>query len=59
MVKQSDEVKTIMSLGASKIYSIDPQHQQTIQKRTMDQLVMDAKKHLSQKRKVHFVLVKE
>ena len=53
------EIKTIMSLGSSKIFTIDPSHRDTISKSTIDALIREAKRHLASKKKVHFVLVKE
>ena len=53
------EIKTIMSLGSSKIFSIDPNHKDAISKATIETLVREAKRHLAAKKKVHLVLVKE
>lgn len=53
------EIKTIMSLGSSKIFTVDPSHKDTISKTTIDELIREAKRHLALKKKVHFVIVKE
>ena len=54
-----NEIKTIMSLGSSKIFTVDPSHKDMISKATIDALVREAKRHLATKKKVHLVLVKE
>jgi len=53
------DINTIMSLGSSKIFTIDPQQKDFISKSTLDSLIREAKTHLAKKKKVHLVLVKE
>lgn len=53
------EIKTIMSLGSSKVFTVDPTQKDNISKTTIDALIREAKRHLASKKKVHFVLVKE
>jgi hypothetical protein len=53
------DINTIMSIGSSKIFTIDPQQKDFISKSTLDSLIREAKTHLAKKKKVHLVLVKE
>ena len=53
------EIKTIMSLGSSKVFTVDPTQKDNISKTTIDALIREAKRHLALKKKVYFVLVKE
>jgi len=59
MNNNDKEIKSIMNLGATKVYTIDPNNKSHLQKTTMTILINDAKSHLTKNKKVHFVLVKE
>jgi len=54
-----NDIKTIMSLGPSKIYTVDPDQKDAISKATLDLLIREAKRHLSKKKKIHLVLIRE
>ena len=54
-----NDIKTIMSLGSSKIYTVDPDQKDAISKATLDLLIREAKRHLSKKKKIHLVLIRE
>lgn len=56
---RKDDIQKIISSGETTIVSIDPDIKTEISKKQIDGIVSDMKKHLSRKRKVHLVLVKE
>jgi len=56
---KKDDIQKIISLGEPTIISIDPDIKSEISKKQIDVLVSDMKKHLSRKRKVHIVMIKE
>lgn len=56
---RNDDIQKIISSGEATVVSIDPDIKTEISKRQIDGIVSDMKKHLSRKRKVHLVLVKE
>jgi hypothetical protein len=57
-IKKEDILK-IISLGEPIIVSIDPDIKTEISRKQIDGIVSDMKKHLSKKKKLHIVLVKE
>lgn len=56
---RKEDIQKIISSGEATVVSIDPDIKTEISKKQIDGLVSDMKKHLSRKRKVHIVLVRE
>lgn len=56
---KNHEASKILSLGTTKIYSVDPDNRSDIQKRVITMMINEAKQHLTKKKKIYFVLVKE
>jgi excinuclease UvrABC helicase subunit UvrB len=56
---KKDDLQKIISSGETTIVSIDPDIKTEISKKQIDGIVSDMKKHLSRRKKVHVVLVRE
>jgi hypothetical protein len=56
---KKDDIQKIISAGEPTIVSIDPDIKTEISKKQIDDIVKDMKKHLSKKKKVHIVLIRE
>jgi hypothetical protein len=56
---KKDDIQKIISLGESTVVSIDPDIKTDLSKKQIDEIVSDMKKHLTRRRKVHLILVKE
>jgi hypothetical protein len=56
---KKDDIQKIISLGETTIISIDPDIKTELSKKQIDGVVSDMKRHLSKRKKVHLVLVKE
>jgi len=53
------EIKKVLGLGTPSTFSLDPNMKNEITRSTLDSIIREVKKHLSAKRKVSVVLVKE
>ena len=53
------EIKSVLSLGQKSVFSNDPAHKDAISKTTLELINKEAKRHLSARKKVHFILIKE
>ncbi len=53
------EIKSLLKLGTATTYSFDPQHRSEITRGSLDAAMREVKKHLSAKRKVSLVIVRE
>jgi len=53
------EIKELLAQGAPQQFSLDPNMKNDITRSTLDSIIREVKKHLSAKRKVSVVLVKE
>jgi hypothetical protein len=56
---KKEDIQKIISSGEPTIVSIDPDIKTEISKKQIDGIISDMKKHLSKKKKVHIVLIKE
>lgn len=56
---KKDDIQKIISSGETTIVSIDPDIKIEISKKQIDGIVSDMKKHLSKRKRVHVVLVRE
>ena len=56
---KKDDIQKIINLGETTTVSINPEIKTEISKKQIDGIISDMKKHLSRKRKVHIVLVRE
>lgn len=56
---KKNDIQKIISLGDSTVVSIDPDTKTEISRRKIEGIITDMKMHLSKRKKVHVVLVKE
>lgn len=56
---KKDDIQKVIALGDPTIVSIDPDIKTEISKKQINGIVNDMKKHLTKKKKVHIVLVRE
>jgi hypothetical protein len=56
---KKDDIQRIISSGETTIVSIDPDMKTEISRKQIEGIIADMKKHLSRRRKVHVVLVRE
>lgn len=53
------DIQELISSGEATAITIDPDVKTEISKKKIDGIVSDMKKHLSRRKKVHVVLIKE
>jgi hypothetical protein len=56
---RKDDIQKIISSGEPTVVSIDPDLKTEISKKQIESIVKDMKKHLSNRKKVHILLIKE
>lgn len=54
-----DNFQDILSLGKAEKVTVDPNFKTDITRRQIDTLIKDIKIHLSNRKKVHIIVVKE
>lgn len=54
-----DNFQDILLLGKADKVTVDPNYKTDITRRQIDMLIKDIKTHLSNRRKVHIIVVKE
>jgi hypothetical protein len=56
---KKDELSRLISHGEPTVVSIDPDIKTELSRRQIDKIITDIKMHLSKRKKVHLILVKE
>lgn len=56
---KKDDIQRLINLGETTLVSIDPDVKSEISRRKIDSITSDMKKHLSRKKKVHILLIRE
>ena len=56
---RKEDIYKVISLGEATVVSVDPDIKTDISKKVIDAMVKDMKKHLSKRKMVHIVLIRE